>query len=402
MRKSTGSRPKCSPRPPQTPASMRWRRLRRSGPRSVGSPSAAAGWSPDGVSSSLMDPSSGRRGDWSIGEHPESTPRGATGGSGALRIVAATGGRDHRVVARARTVHRSRRRRMVAGVAAGLADWLGVDPIVVRIAFVVLTLSSGIGIVLYGLCWLAIPEEGKDSVDLPRFLIAHRGRSVRDVRRLGALGLVLLGGLLFLRDSGLWVGDRVVWPAVLAAIGLVVIWRQVEGARWKTRAGLGILFVAGGVGLFLAANVNLTSVRQGVLATAAIVAGLLLIFGPWWLRLTRDLMDERRQRIRSDERADVATRVHDSVLQTLALIQRNSSDPREVVRLARHQERELRSWLFPDSAAAPPGTLKGARDAVGAEVEDLHGVPVEVIAVGDCPVDNGLDALVLATREAVV
>ena len=291
---------------------------------------------------------------------------------------------------------------MVAGVAAGLADWLGVDPIVVRIAFVVLTLSSGIGIVLYGLCWLAIPEEGKDSVELPRFLTAHRGRSVRDVRRLGALGLVLLGGLLFLRDSGLWVGDRVVWPAVLAAIGLVVIWRQVEGARWKTRAGLGILFVAGGVGLFLAANVNLTSVRQGVLATAAIVAGLLLIFGPWWLRLTRDLMDERRQRIRSDERADVATRVHDSVLQTLALIQRNSTHPREVVRLARHQERELRSWLFPDSAAAPPGTLKGALDAVGAEVEDLHGVPVEVIAVGDCPVDNGLDALVLATREAVV
>ena len=98
----------------------------------------------------------------------------------------------------------------------------------------------------------------------------------------------------------------------------------------------------------------------------------------------------------------MATRVHDSVLQTLALIQRNSGDPREVVRLARHQERELRSWLFPDSAAAPPGTLKGALDLVGAEVEDLHGVPVEVIAVGDCPVDNGLDALVLATREAVV
>src|SRR5207248_5291440 len=164
------------------------------------------------------------------------------------------------------------------------------DPIGVRIAFVVLTLSSGIGIVVYGMCWLAIPEEGKAGVELPRFLTAHR--RVRDVRRMGALGLVLLGGLLLLRDSGLWIGDRVVWPAVLAGVGLIVIWRQVEGARWrwKTRAGLGVLLVAAGVGLFLAANVNLTSVRQGVLATAAIVAGLLLIFGPWWLRLTRDLM----------------------------------------------------------------------------------------------------------------
>ena len=122
------------------------------------------------------------------------------------------------------------------------------------------------------------------------------------------------------------------------------------------------------------------------------------------LRLGRELASERRQRIRSEERAEVAAHLHDSVLQTLALIQRNADDPRAVVTMARRQERELRGWLYEAEDRDSDGldTLAGAVAGVAEEVEGLHGVSVDVVTVGDCPVDDQLDALVAAAREAMV
>ena len=122
--------------------------------------------------------------------------------------------------------------------------------------------------------------------------------------------------------------------------------------------------------------------------------------GPWLLRLSSDLSEEREARVRSEERADVAAHLHDSVLQTLALIQRSAGDPATVSRLARAQERDLRSWLF-DSHGEGPDTLAAALRAVAAEVEDAHGVPVEVVCVGDAPVTEEDRPLVLAAREAM-
>jgi signal transduction histidine kinase len=122
--------------------------------------------------------------------------------------------------------------------------------------------------------------------------------------------------------------------------------------------------------------------------------------GPWLLRLSSDLSEEREARVRSEERADVAAHLHDSVLQTLALIQRSAGDPTTVSRLARAQERDLRSWLF-DSAGDGPATLAAALRAAAAEVEDAHGVPVEVVCVGDAPVAESDRPLVLAAREAM-
>jgi len=139
-----------------------------------------------------------------------------------------------------------------------------------------------------------------------------------------------------------------------------------------------------------------------VLATAAIVGGLALITGPWWLRMGRDLASERRQRIRSEERAEVAAHLHDSVLQTLALIQRNADDPRAVVTMARRQERELRGWLYDGEATDGADTLAGALAQVGEEVETQHGVSIDVVAVGDLPLDDRRRALVAAAREAMV
>ena len=132
-----------------------------------------------------------------------------------------------------------------------------------------------------------------------------------------------------------------------------------------------------------------------------LVAGA-LILAPWWIRLVRGLADERAERIRSQERAELAAHLHDSVLQTLALMQRRAENPREVAGLARRQERELRAWLNGGRPLGERGTLAAALELAAAEVEEDHGVAVDVVTVGDCPLDPGAEALVAATREAVV
>jgi signal transduction histidine kinase len=139
---------------------------------------------------------------------------------------------------------------------------------------------------------------------------------------------------------------------------------------------------------------------------ALVLAAIVVVLGPWWLRIARDLVVERQARVRAEERAEMAARVHDSVLQTLALIQRRADEPQQVIQLARAQERELRSWLFDGRA---PGSMGEAGLTVAAgvrliqqEVEAQHGVAVEAVTVGDCELDDNLSALLAAAREATV
>ena len=154
-----------------------------------------------------------------------------------------------------------------------------------------------------------------------------------------------------------------------------------------TAAGAGLLLTRGGTSF-------------GVLAPGAVLGALLLVVGPWLWQLARERDAERTARIRSDERAEVAARVHDSVLQTLALVQRHADEPRRVASLARRQERELRSWLYGDGAA-PGDTLEGALAAAADEIEELHGVRVELASGGDCALTDDVRAVVLAAREAM-
>ncbi len=143
-----------------------------------------------------------------------------------------------------------------------------------------------------------------------------------------------------------------------------------------------------------------------VAGSLLVVAAIVVVFGPWWLSLVRDLLAERQARALAEERAQMAAHVHDSVLQTLALIQRSADDPRQVVRLARAQERELRSWLFegrlPGTIGDEAGTLVEGIDVIQRQVEADHGVTVQVVVVGDCPLSDGLRALLDAAREATV
>ena len=313
-----------------------------------------------------------------------------------------------------RRLARSRGDRVLGGVCGGLAGALGLDPLVLRVATVALTLAGGTGALLYVLAWLVLPEEGSDR-SLAQAAAAGRRHDAGEVL---AVGSIVLGVILLARAGGLWFNDAFVWPLLLAGVGLAVIWRQAGDDERSSllrvvdlrsrraalaRVAVGVALVVSGVAAFLAASDAFSAVGQGVLATAAIVGGLALITGPFWVRMGRDLASERRKRIRSEERAEVAAHLHDSVLQTLALIQRNAEDPRAVVTMARRQERELRGWLFENDQVQPGAdTLAAGLARAGEEVEGLTGVSIDVVAVGDLPLDDRLRALVAAAREAMV
>jgi signal transduction histidine kinase len=304
--------------------------------------------------------------------------------------------------------------RVVGGVAGGIADHLGVDVFQVRIAFMLLSALMGAGIVAYGLLWIFTPGGG----DAPPPTASERRQAV---------GLVLLGLALAVSMSWLFNGTaaKVVGPIIVVAVGAALVWREfdAEGPRsilglparpsvltW-TRILLGATLIVVGLGVVVLARINLSSLGSALIAVAVTLIGVGLLTVPLWLRMMRALNAERAARIRNDEREEIASHLHDSVLQTLALIQRQAGDKQQVVRLARSQERELRKWLFEDSMPAQ-SSLAAALRTIAGEVEDQHGVKVNPVTVGDVSMDPGdtgfglpkehFTALLGATREALV
>jgi signal transduction histidine kinase len=308
-------------------------------------------------------------------------------------------------------------RGVLAGVAAGLARRLGVDPLIVRVGFIAASAAGGFGLALYLLGWAVMPGEEGEKAPVER--IAGRRETWLVV---AGMMMLAFAALLLLREWGIWFSDEIVWPVILAAAGGALIWRQStddEPAEDRTvraaprapsispprdaagRVLVGAALVVGGGLVFLWLNDALQPARDVLLAVVVVIVALTLILAPWWLRLVRGLTAERTERIRSQERAEVAAHLHDSVLQTLALMQKRVEDPREVAALARRQERELRAWLNGRRAAGEQ-TVALALESVAADVEEAHGVPIEVVAVGDAPLDERAEALVAAAREAMV
>ncbi len=303
-------------------------------------------------------------------------------------------------------------------MATGVADHFGVPVLYVRLAFIVATWFQGMGVVAYLLLWRFLPLR---QPELSPGLEAATRRGLRTSGRPGAfevvqtvaLGAVGIGVMFMIQASGRGIAGGLFAPLLIGVIGLAVIWRQFDDAAWgrwmrQTRGLAFALRVAAGAVLVAIAGIYFLSQERGWsaivdLASAVAVAGLglLLILGPWITKLLGDLSEERRERVRSQERADVAAHLHDSVLQTLALLQKNSGDSAVVATLARRQERELRAWLYGNDEK-PGDSLVAALRASAADVEDAHRVPVEVIAVGDAPLDPDVAAIAKAAREAMI
>ncbi len=318
---------------------------------------------------------------------------------------------------------------IVGGVASGLARHLGLPVVWMRVFFVLAAAFGGLGVFLYAGLWIMLPSDSRFETGTPGAESASRGgRRPGRVRRLAdagptiALAALAFGGIFVV--EGMFGGGAVFWPIVIGLAGLALLWRQADEAqreRWFDSTQridpVRMVFGSGGwasyarvaagvvlVGIaFAVVGLNGTSfgeARSAVIAGLVGVVGLALVIGPWVLRLVSDLGAEREERIRTQERADVAAHLHDSVLQTLALIQKSSHDPTTVARLARAQERDLRSWLYVGEST-DERSLAGALRSAAADVEDSHGVSVDVVAVGDCWLDEALRPIVAATREAV-
>lgn len=314
--------------------------------------------------------------------------------------------------------------RFLAGVASGLAAHLGVPPMRVRVSFLLLALLGGLGAAIYAGLWLMLPVRRVDAFDaaVPPGTAAATRRGFRtlaqperrsEVAVVVSLLVALLGVFALFQSVGLGLNSRIFWPIAVGSCGVVLLWWQSDETQryawlttasgWKvavrTLAGVVLLIVAISLGIF---SSGVSGAIGTALATMTLaLVGAALVVGPWLLRLTRALRYERTERVRTQERADVAAHLHDSVLQTLALIQRQSTDPQAVVQLARTQERELRRWLF--EPADDERALLGAalRDAA-AEIEDMCGVPIEIVMVGDVVVGDRYGPLVAATREAML
>lgn len=317
-----------------------------------------------------------------------------------------------------RRATRPTRGRVVAGVARGLADHLGLPVWLMRVVFVVLALAGGTGLALYAAFWAVLPLDPGADDDA-----ADGDTSRADVTRLLALAAVVVGAVLLLTVSGVVSPGGVLVPAVVAVAGAGLIWQQADDGqrrRWSSSArraaaqtagsgtSAGRWRVAAGVGLVLLGLVGILVARTGPVAALQALATALLLLGglglvlfPWGYRRWREAQEERRALIRSEERAEVAAQVHDSVLQTLTLIQRHASDPHEVVRLARTEERALRSWLYAP-VGDPARTFAARLQADAAQVESAYAATLDVVTVGDAPIDPGLGAMLAAAREAML
>lgn len=317
--------------------------------------------------------------------------------------------------ARSRVLARSTEGRLFYGVAKGIADHFALDPTLVRTSFGLLSLAGGLGIVVY-LGLALVLSERPAAVAVPP---ARR----RGMRTVVSVILITAGLMLGARQAGFWFGDALVIPIAIGTVGAMVLWIRGDSARLDadevfnplqallqgrvsaSRVGGGAFLILVAAVAFLAVNTNPLGagydiIRGLLLPVLATIAGLLLIFGPWLYRLASQVTVERRERIRSEERSALAAHLHDSVLQTLALIQR-ADDPNRMTHLARTQERELRAWLFGKTGSLVDESLDGALEALAGRSESRYAINVDVVTVGEAALDQRIEALVAACGEAI-
>ena len=305
----------------------------------------------------------------------------------------------------------------LGGVAGGVARHLGWPAWVVRVGFIALTFCNVFTVGIYAGLWMLMDEE-PPAAQAPGITAAsHQGMRPQEpdsaesrgsgIGRITAFSMLTIGIIALASRSGLGVSSPFFWPALMAAIGVVLVWLQADEPAASRKKGASILRLAVGMGmlgagisLLTAAQIGLDQIPVVLSVVALTVTGLVIVAAPWFVAYQRKLDAAREEKLIADTRADMAAHLHDSVLQTLALIQRQADDPRQVASLARRQERELRTWLYGDVKTVT--SLKAALVQAGGEIEDERGTPIEVVCVGDVEMDDRLQALVQSAREAMM
>ena len=318
---------------------------------------------------------------------------------------------------------------MIGGVCTGLAAHLGVDLRWVRLAFAIMLISPGLAVPLYIGLWIFTDAKPVTSQALSS--VAHRRAiegapgvqnldSINRPRKSEDWVFLALGMLLLVLGTTITAGTAPVMVGlIVATLGVLLVWqtfgfRDSQGThknRWLHLASLvgGVVLLILGLGGTIAvlsfqdSQLSNTSIMGwALLASLLLIVGFVVVLVPLWLRLWTMANKSAMERAAEAERAEIASRIHDSVLQTLTMIQKNSQEP-QTVTLARSQERQLRQWLFGTEESVAPETLLGAVRVACGEVEDHYGIRVRPVLIGaDRPTDDASLALVLAGREAMV
>lgn len=320
----------------------------------------------------------------------------------------------------------------IAGVASGLARHLDWPIWLVRMCFMALTLTGFLGIAIYVVLWVVMParqgEHGAPGIVAAThqgMRLANKERPAANIGRILAALLLVTGVILLVQGIGFGISASYFGPASLAGVGLVLLWipsdrddeksrEAIQAPEWLRpwvhskgviaviRVILGAASIGLAVSMLAASQVGIAQLPFILVVAGLTVLGVGVVTMPWYVRYQRELNKAWEAKLISDTRADMAAHLHDSVLQTLALIQRQANDPVQVAGLARRQERELRAWLYGENAAEDGATFKTALEAAALEVDAERGVPVQCVCVGDIPLDDDLRAMVHAAREAIM
>ncbi|GAB2472553.1 ATP-binding protein [Luteococcus sediminum] len=311
---------------------------------------------------------------------------------------------------------------VLGGVCSGIAQHLGWSPLLVRGGFVLLAGMQLVGVLVYGLLWVLMPSAAQgDSVEAPGLESArrqqmrpqrHRELARPDGASAAALALVGGGVALLAHRFGTGPSSTIFWPLAFAAAGLAMVWRQADAQdlatdrtapqRWKdaSRLLVGLALVGVSVSIVAAGWIGISQLPQVLGFAALLVLGVGIAGAPWITRWRRTSREAHERALLERARADMAAHLHDSVLQTLALIQRQSEDPKAVAQLARRQEKELRTWLYGEEQTESSLTV-AMRTAVD-EIEAERGIDIELVCVGDAEGTSRTDTVVRAAREAMM
>ncbi len=294
--------------------------------------------------------------------------------------------------------------RWVGGVASAISHELGVQPLVIRTSFVALAFVAGWGLLLYAVCWAALGFFGS-AAQSP---YSPTPKGATSAHRHIAIAMIVIGLMLLFGLAAPDVIRQFTVPIGFILAGGLIAWTRVDQTRGVTvlvRLVAGITVAAGGIiALTTAATLSVVNIITALVVGIAVVAGITIVAAPSVIQMGRALDDERLDRIRNDERARISAHLHDSVLQTLTLIQRNADDPAQTAALARQQERELRAWLYGPTSAGPDSVHLGqAIERAAGDIERMHGVKIEVVSIGDtgAAVDGDLTMLIAAVGEAM-
>lgn len=313
----------------------------------------------------------------------------------------------------------------MAGVCGGLATRLGVRTRNLRTLALLSVLVMGLGALVYVALWVSLVRKGESSSILRRAGSNQREKEILAVATIAALSLLVATQPIGFHGLGV-----VAWSGALSALGLLMVSRAASDAEkahlhalatstpflgtapgengpgFVLRTGASVLLFVVGVNMLSRVGGTPGAAFEVLVGAAALMLGLTVLFAPWWVRTVRDLAQERRARVRAQERADMAAHVHDSVLQTLSLIQRAAANPTEVARLARMQERDLRQWLVDPTSVGrgdnPATTLSALAAQLQRDVEDNYSVAVKLVVVGDCALSDSVRSLMDAAREATI